>query len=782
MKTKVSPRQFEQYFQCSTRTERLNILRKWEVESHYITDAMLADLFRIPLSNHERIALLEATEPTNPLEYEKWIFKNLTGWSQDVAAIALRSWANTTRCHLWHRLIAILKIPGLPQRMSFTIIDISPKFAGKQITSTILQSPGWEDFSPAYHGILFERSIEFDCPSTRLSSLALKILGESKSHMHPENKCLISAGVWLLKSNQTKQLVGILESRPECHWKSLLTSAVLEHSQRKKSLEKLQKNFAKGDSDVQADWEAVPHSWSRGEVTPELLGSMLNRLKPSTDQISLLFAGVPESTIKGSVQFTTDSDSILAASLRWIGSAPAPSSDIATERDAALGRANSDERTRVSSAGDDATKATDPAPYLSVGRSNYFGVLGGLEPETGASRDFWDALAQTWFRQSSDDLQRIVVESRRQSGLATISYLSTLGRLKGSDEAVLKIMDHIRTSEEDELRTIVVALGDINTPRSLLELIAIITRPNATLQVQQEAVAILTKRDVSGLQKELRATVQDLKIPLDPASSIAEIREALEGLLQVKDISPRGPRAQKDTENSPINDASLDDELGQMIPQYKSLSSEVKRALRTALFFNRSIAGSETSHAIDLSPLIDMQYKAMELLFREFFEDAASQALHRGEMPRKLDVIGYARPIPFKMDEFENYIANLPVVREIPFFSKFKLRKMLRAMCQFQPGKRFTLDGLKAFGLFFLCFSRTQCRFGLNELFPIGAKDDRELAEFAKTLHVFQDFRNRAAHEGFHPQASNDIVVQWAFRIRDHLNTPLSMPKQKIAS
>jgi hypothetical protein len=101
-------------------------------------------------------------------------------------------------------------------------------------------------------------------------------------------------------------------------------------------------------------------------------------------------------------------------------------------------------------------------------------------------------------------------------------------------------------------------------------------------------------------------------------------------------------------------------------------------------------------------------------------------------------------------------------VREIPFFSKFKLRKMLRAICQFRPGKRFTLDGLKAFALFFLCFSRQECRYGLAHMFPIGLAGDRELFEFVKALHTFQDFRNRAAHEGFHPDAANDMDGIWS--------------------
>jgi hypothetical protein len=140
---------------------------------------------------------------------------------------------------------------------------------------------------------------------------------------------------------------------------------------------------------------------------------------------------------------------------------------------------------------------------------------------------------------------------------------------------------------------------------------------------------------------------------------------------------------------------------------------------------------------------------------------ATTHLVREGILQRKLDVIGYARPIPRAMDEFERYIENLPIINNIQFFSRFKLRKMLRAICQFRPGKRFTLDGLKAFALFFICFSRKKCRYGLENLLPVSSMTETELLNFCRALHIFQDFRNRAAHEGFHPDASNDLDGIW---------------------
>ena len=113
------------------------------------------------------------------------------------------------------------------------------------------------------------------------------------------------------------------------------------------------------------------------------------------------------------------------------------------------------------------------------------------------------------------------------------------------------------------------------------------------------------------------------------------------------------------------------------------------------------------------------------------------------------------------MEKFEKHLESLDIIKEIPFFSKFKLRKMLRGICQYRPGKRFTLDGLKAFALFFICFSRKDTKYGLENLFEIPGWDDEKLLNYCKELHIFQDFRNRAAHEGFHPSASNDLDGIW---------------------
>lgn len=396
------------------------------------------------------------------------------------------------------------------------------------------------------------------------------------------------------------------------------------------------------------------------------------------------------------------------------------------------------------------------------------------------SSSLWGKLTQSWLEPNTSQLDKLAPLARQAPAVFQLCYINTLGRFANDDAAALKLLDFVRSEHEYEMRSVLQAFRSIGTQRSLQELVSCLTRPNLSSRLQMEVCALLKDTDLSGVQEEIRAAIHDLNLQPNTEDVRWDLHEALKSLLIV---APE----QKSADNAaaasiaPVNieQGDLDQDLIARIPQFAQLSSEVRRALRTALFFHQQVASQKSLNNIDLSPTIDMQYKALELTFRESFEDAVSKVVNRGSLQRKLDVIGYARPIPHAMDEFESFINGLPTIQSIPFFSKFKLRKMLRALCQYQPGRRFTLDGLKAFALFFLCFSRQQCRYGLQGIFPLPMASDQELFQFVKSLHIFQDFRNRAAHEGFQPEARNDIEGIWqstaeiiacALRIKSQLN------------
>lgn len=202
--------------------------------------------------------------------------------------------------------------------------------------------------------------------------------------------------------------------------------------------------------------------------------------------------------------------------------------------------------------------------------------------------------------------------------------------------------------------------------------------------------------------------------------------------------------------------ADVEPIIKKLLPEADLLSVDVRSALRTAemILIQSKEWGDE---AVDLSPIVNMHCKAVELSLRETFEGLTDAIIRKGDLARKLDILGYARPIPEKMQIFEDYLAQLPVVRTIPYFSKFKLRKMLRAICLYRPGKRFTLDGPKAFALLFLVGSRNECPFGLARSVPLSFKSDADLFEFIKIVHSLQDSRNRAVHEGLTWEAQDEI-------------------------
>ncbi len=228
-------------------------------------------------------------------------------------------------------------------------------------------------------------------------------------------------------------------------------------------------------------------------------------------------------------------------------------------------------------------------------------------------------------------------------------------------------------------------------------------------------------------------------------------------------------KAELDASDSVREHASIQDVdsiVSELLPHGASLSVDARSALRTAeMILIQSQAWGKD--AVDLSPIVNMHCKAVELALREIMEPWTDAVMRKGILSRKLDIIGYARPIPEKMQIFEDYLASLSVIKTIPYFSRFKLRKMLRAICLYRPGKRFTLDGPKAFALMLLVASRKQCQFGLANIFDVGFKSDIELFEFIKLVHSLQDSRNRAVHEGLTWDAKDDIesMKSQAYRI-----------------
>ncbi len=653
----------DSYLAGESHEVRMNLLAGFVSNGVSLPSEIVVALLRLELPPAEKISLLEAVSTSDPSTFEDFVFDHMIHWPQDVAAKALRLWAGTPSCSRWNELVTLASLPGIPQRILYTILDVSVRAPDESLAKACVEAAmraEGEAWSPALNALMFVRMMQRKIQDERVAVLARRICEKAVHEFVPDDKSAIAAWMYLWSCHHHEFQVlqaGLTNGSPQSLLRLLPVDRNLD--------------------------------WLNGEVTSQKTKAPI--IKPG----------------KGS----------------------------------------------EASAGYDGAGA----------------CLGWLVTKDGPPEHINNAVSGVWQQllvignpSSSDDAWTAAINAMRaKTGIYRTMCIRALGKRRLSDLAVLKLLDFVRSGDVSELTEVARALGAIGSPRAIQELISMISRNNSAVELQTEIAGILKSQKLDGHRDALAAAIAHMAGRIKGSRRNGESSDALVEVWEALTDLAGGSASV----TVPAMDAKvMDDALAKSIPHYDQLSAEVKRALRTAWYFHRQIETGSAAASIDLSPVIDMQYKAMELLFREYFEDACLRLVQQGIIQRKLDLIGYSRPIHEKMDEFENYIAAMPVIKAIPFFSKFKMRKLLLALCQFKPGRRFTLDGLKAFGLFFFIFGRNECRFGLAGILPVvpaAFKDQSVLAEFCRLLHVFQDFRNRAAHEGFHPEAAADINGIW---------------------
>jgi hypothetical protein len=378
----------------------------------------------------------------------------------------------------------------------------------------------------------------------------------------------------------------------------------------------------------------------------------------------------------------------------------------------------------------------------------------------------WAVMTRAAADPASCNAATLTSEARKVTGVFVQCFFATIERMKGRDELVPSLTTLMNTTETSELSPLIHALNGIDTPQSHSYLVRLLGRSNVPGWLKVEICQMLSGKNLASFQGELRDVIKAITARFTELTSRDfELVDAIQSLLTPITASEKGHKPAEDTAGRRGAQGFKPDELEKLprtlIPGFEQLAPEVTRALRTAQLIFQTILQNETIEGIDISPSVDMQYKALEILFRMNFEESTLRLVQSGILQRKLDVIGYARPSKSMTDMFENYIGSLPVVRDIPGFSRFKLNKVLRTIAMFQAGRRFTLDSLKAFGIFFLVFGRKECRYGLANLFALNFKEDGELLEFFRNLHIFQDIRNRAVHEGLPIQATKSVEALW---------------------
>ncbi|SMF33486.1 HEAT repeat domain-containing protein [Pseudobacteriovorax antillogorgiicola] len=804
----MTNKMLQEYINQPSSRARIKKLEMMREEDLWLPISLANDLMCLRLGDAEKTAIIRSTSSKNNLAFEDFLTRNVSNWNQNIASCGLWEWAIRSDGILWHRSIPLSHDPHLSQRVSYTLLDLAWYGAGAKVVENFIGWEGLEEMSPAFLSLMFYRSLQWNVESERFKKIALNSLKKVYGVNAPPERTIpyYLAYLYRYDFNATKKLQH--EHSISGIWTQFHGSVCdeIESGKRLNCLHEISQKKSTKASEAQL-LKYWPMIWERHQIEVDALCWIFaelagGRLKTLGEQSWEIFSGIPSDNLLKSLKACKTSDQFLAAiriignlihvSQRdelldcirefvtkaenpadFIGSLPQRFSTglntsskgtstfdrILDEQAQTLKNAHNVLFTEVYDAYTEKTEDDRDA----VPRQAFFNLAyRNLKPKKiPKENEYWAELIAAWQDPKVDKLDHLSQLARQSPSLYQICFIDTLSRFKGIDNAALKLLDYIRSQEEDVLRAIIHALSGINTNRSIQELVAFLTRPNVSFHLQMEITQVLQEADLALLQSELRSAINDLKYDGTGDNPVWELREAISSLLLIEE--PEEPKTDESSTSSadlPTTE-KLDHHLQTKLKDYGLLSGEAKRALRTAQFFHLQVETSGNLKTIDLSPAIDMQYKALELSFREKFEDSTGNLIRQGILQRKLDVIGYARPIPRAMDEFEHYIESLPIINTIPFFSRFKLRKMLRAICQFRPGRRFTLDGLKAFALFFICFSRKECRYGLNNLFPLPSMTDEELFDFCKSLHVFQDFRNRAAHEGFHPDASNDLAGIW---------------------
>jgi hypothetical protein len=809
------PKHVSHFLKITSPEQRLSYLRECRAEKRWFSVDLVQDLMALELSEALQRELLYVVECGDKLSLEDFLTKGIFVWPQNVVSIALNVWAEKTDCELWHRPLALARLSETSQRVAYTLLDLAWHAGGESLILRFLEDPPLKERSAAFFALLLQRACEWNIDHPRLKEISQLVQGEPLAVTDKDTlfKLLYQARF----HTREDQYLHTFENNFD-FWMDLSRTMhhgkVPPHGGAKKVIHfGDETDWNKMMQHILREWPAL---WERDLLSQQSITSLfevLERFYETMDartarSVWHLFAGIDQSKLTDAV-CSLPAASTMSRALGWLGHLLSQKSRffiydameqrgyLADKSSAAglptlmlneyprLPEQGADHHSNIRQESESFSKLSGMESELlfsalqvgsgsskkseeEIARRAFFSLAyeDKAENVTGGMNGFWPLLTKAWLEAKDNLLDALASEARKADPLFHIAYIDTLGRFKGNDKAALRLLDYIRSDDEQILLAVVRALVGIGTLRAHQELVAFITRPNATTNVQLEIITSLRECDLSVLQGELRSAVHDLEKLQSGGKLGYEIRDALVGLLHPKVVESSSTAKGSLGEDDAASVEELDRELEARIRGYHELSSEIKRALRTALFFHKLVDKTDRSSTIDLSPAIDMQYKAMELIFREAFEYPVQTLLNQGTLQRKLDVLGYARPISSKMDEYEKYIESLPLMNTIPFFSRFKLGKMLKAICAYRRGKRFTLDGLKAFALFFLCFSRKNCKYGLADQFPIPNITDDELFGFVKDLHMFQDFRNRAAHEGFHPERSNDLDGIWNYTIK----------------
>ena len=799
-----------EYLQGGHSDKRLQVLRNMRRADQTLNLPLVDDLLCVELPEAEKRFLLRVADSSDATYFEDFLTRSLLFWDQNLAANALHTWRRSTDQKLWGRLLHVLDQDNIPQRIYYILLDYAWYAGGKFFLQSAVTVPSVEEFSEKTVALLFHRLVQWNLYDPEIMHLAEKMAVKTLETPFPTGSALPFAMEYLARF-KPEQLTNLLNN-PAGHkaWGDVVKSFSMNRASFDLICEQLEKFLDQAPEDPMAfylEFFALwPPCWLRFRLPETLVQKALLAVlsRPLPQELPTppgpalnweFFAGVPEDCLVDILLKVTDPEPLVKA-CQILGSLlPIPFAGPLAEHIVGCGKeAGRDlwqeipgrlhfQWGKPSKAKPKVIKSPKEMkaaflkkcglkdPYVAIDptvddpkRQAFFdlayrGRTGSDEP---LGDNPWTILSHGLRQPDKADRGQVCRTGLTLNGVFIQALFRTLEQFEGCDDVVPALSNYMNTTEESELAPLLRALDGVNTVQANSYLVRFLGKSQVSNGLKLEISQMLAGKDLAYQQPDLRELVKELSgKSLTFTTQEYQLLDSIRSLLLSDTAEPEMGATGGEGRGATLTKSALDQKVAEMVPESERLPRESLRSLRTAVLILHTIKERKSIEGVDISPAVDMQYKALEILFRSLFEDSTLKLVQSGILQRKLDVLGYARPVKAAMDEFENHISSLPIIQDIPIFSKFKLNKILRAIALYRPGRRFTLDGLKAFGLFFLVFGRNQCRYRLERLYETKFTDDSEMMAFCRDLHVFQDIRNRAVHEGLPVQAMNDVEALW---------------------
>jgi hypothetical protein len=757
----------DRYVNTRSHEDRVKTLREMERAGETLDAFLVDDLLCLGLPDAEKRLLMRVCDGSDAAVYEDFLTRNLLHWDSNIAAYAVQLWVKYESHQLWPRFLFLVQDPGVPQRLVYQLLDHVQVCGGRPLLQAVLASAPYMDFSDKSQALLLHRLVQWGVEDEKVTHLAEKIAVKTFDGPFPSSLSLPFA-IEYLACFQPQQLNNLL-SNPIGHkaWGEVIKPFIMGinsfEALKDKLLTYLKKPDAKDEDFYTRLIDLWLPTWNRNRIDAKTLTPLVKQIvkrKYPQDMVTPpcpsltweFFAGISQDVLQETAAGLSKGDRSKFASI--LGRLLDESVAYDQLQSKFL-------KTHKIKRPHDSLTAT--ADVDKSGRKRLFDLLyrEGAKSKVVGEKTIWHEMAESIEKPTKVAMLKVCKNGSSIEGVFLPAFFQVLERFEGFDGALPILSNYLHTKERVEQNALLLALDGINTPNANAILVRYLGDPNLDDTLKLEISYILAGKSLDKFQTELRHVVGELSNQIHSMSrKKIQLLDSLRSLLVAEPVITQAQNVSAN-ETAALDQKELDKLVAAKIPSYSQLPSETMRALRTAILILDTIKSRSSLEGVDVSPAVDMQYKALEILFRSKFEDATLKLVQSGMLYRKLDYIGYVRPHKIAIEEFENHISSLPIIRDIPVFSRYKLNKIMRAIAMYRPGKRFGLDGLKAFGIFFLVFGRKNCRYRLAELLPL-AMDDEELFAFCRDLHLFQDIRNRAVHEGLPIQALGDVEALWS--------------------